>query len=79
MIFYPKLKQKGLAYTQVFTVYTVDKAPQYYFQIIQERGLSLYEELEVKEDDGGTSPASLRDAVSLAVPDDTGIDLIIKA
>ncbi|XP_015761384.1 PREDICTED: leucine-rich repeat flightless-interacting protein 2-like [Acropora digitifera] len=38
---------------------------------LAERGLSLYEELEVKEDDGGTSPTSLRDAVSLAVPDDT--------
>lgn len=38
---------------------------------LAERGLSLYEELEVKEDDGGTSSTSLRDAVSLAVPDDT--------
>ena len=37
----------------------------------QERGLSLYEDQEIKDEDGESSTTSLRDAVSLAVPDET--------
>ena len=39
----------------------------------QERGLSLYEDQEPKDDgeDGESSTISLRDAISLAVPDET--------
>ena len=46
----------------------------------QERGLSLNEEQEIKEDDGESSTVSLRDALSLAVPDEThsGIQLLMS-
>ena len=38
--------------------------------VCQERGLSLYEDQELKEgEDGESSTISLRDAISLAVPD----------
>ena len=38
----------------------------------QERGLSLYEDQELKDyEDGEASTVSLRDAISLAVPDET--------
>lgn len=38
---------------------------------LSERGLSLYEEQEVKDDSAESNPGSLRDAVCLAVPDET--------
>lgn len=42
------------------------------FLFCQERGLSLYEDQELKEyEDGEASTISLRDAISLAVPDET--------
>lgn len=41
---------------------------------LAERGLSLYEEQELKEDDGESNTVSLRDALSLAVPDETHSD-----
>lgn len=38
----------------------------------QERGLSLYEDQELKDyEEGEASTVSLRDAISLAVPDET--------
>lgn len=40
--------------------------------LCQERGLSLYEDQDLKEyEDGEASTVSLRDAISLAVPDET--------
>ena len=45
----------------------------------QERGLSLYEDQELKDgEDGEASTVSLRDALSLAVPDETssGMSLV---
>lgn len=44
----------------------------YIILFCQERGLSLYEDQELKDyEDGESSTVSLRDAISLAVPDET--------
>ena len=37
----------------------------------QERGLSLYEDQEIKDESVESNTATLRDAISLAVPDET--------
>ena len=46
----------------------------------QERGLSLYEDQEIKNEDNESNTASLRDALSLAVPDEmtSGINSLIR-
>ena len=37
----------------------------------QERGLSLYEDQEIKDESVESNTATLRDAIRLAVPDET--------
>jgi len=41
------------------------------FVPFQERGLSLYEDQEIKDESVESNTATLRDAISLAVPDET--------
>ena len=41
------------------------------FVLFQERGLSLYEDQEIKDESVESNTATLRDAISLAVPDET--------